>query len=97
MFDPQSRQNSPATKAPPELNGEALTDFVLQKGRGGGWEMSVVTQRAFHWISANHAERFDVGSGFTAMTLNEANALLREIRKAGLHTRYEGPNRAEML
>lgn len=91
MFNPQFRHHLPKSNALLEPDCEMpIADFVLHKSSEKGWEVLVATKRAFHWISANHTGRFDRESGKMWMTLNEANVLLREVRRAGLRTRYGG-------
>ena len=98
MRHPRSQQYPVMNDPLPQPNGEALfADFVVCKQHANAWEVSLATQRAFHWISPDHADRFDGESGKLRMTLAETNALMSEIRKAGLRIRYQGPNKIEML
>ncbi|MEQ1407584.1 hypothetical protein ABK249_21920 [Neorhizobium sp. Rsf11] len=93
-----SKQDSGALDASSaDENLIVCTDFAIRKTDGRGFEVRVMTQRGYYWVSANHADRYDGETQTFVLSLIETNNFLQQVRKVGLRTRYHGPTHIDLL
>ncbi len=61
-----------------------ICDYILRKKQDHVWQVEVVTEKAFRWISVNYSDRYDHQIQGLCLSLHDANMFWAQARNSGL-------------